>query len=126
MLNRHSSQNLKRAVEPHPTRNGEAVRTAFADTQLASNEHAHETRHAWSLDSNVIRPSRAVAPDAVGFRWLASLKEAILSFHAHWQREREIRKAIAALTEFDDRTLRDMGIPSRSEIEHAVRCCRDC
>jgi uncharacterized protein YjiS (DUF1127 family) len=45
---------------------------------------------------------------------------------AQWCREREIRKAVYALSEFDDRTLRDMGIPSRSRIEHVVRYCRDC
>jgi uncharacterized protein YjiS (DUF1127 family) len=45
---------------------------------------------------------------------------------AQWCREREIKKAVFALSEFDDRTLRDMGIPSRSRIEHVVRYCRDC
>jgi uncharacterized protein YjiS (DUF1127 family) len=45
---------------------------------------------------------------------------------AQWCREREIKKAVYALSEFDDRTLRDMGIPSRSRIEHVVRYCRDC
>jgi uncharacterized protein YjiS (DUF1127 family) len=40
--------------------------------------------------------------------------------------EREIKKAVTALAEFDDRTLRDMGIPHRSQIEQVVRYCRDC
>ena len=40
--------------------------------------------------------------------------------------EREIKKAVTALGEFDDRTLRDMGIPHRSQIEQVVRYCRDC
>ena len=40
--------------------------------------------------------------------------------------EREIKKAVTALREFDDRTLRDMGIPHRSQIEQVVRYCRDC
>jgi hypothetical protein len=40
--------------------------------------------------------------------------------------EREIKKAVAALAKFDDRTLRDMGIPHRSQIEQVVRFCRDC
>ena len=45
---------------------------------------------------------------------------------AHWRREREIKRAVAALEEFDDRTLRDIGIASRSEIEQIVRYCHDC
>jgi uncharacterized protein YjiS (DUF1127 family) len=44
----------------------------------------------------------------------------------NWRREREIRRAVSALEQFDDRTLRDMGIPSRSKIENVVRYCRDC
>src|SRR5882672_23503 len=42
-------------------------------------------------------------------------------FWANWRREREIKKAVCALAEFDDRTLRDMGIRQRSEIERTVR-----
>jgi uncharacterized protein YjiS (DUF1127 family) len=42
------------------------------------------------------------------------------------RREREIKKAVAALAKLDDRTLRDIGIPQRSQIEQVVRYCRDC
>jgi hypothetical protein len=42
------------------------------------------------------------------------------------QRERKIKKAVAALAELDDRTLRDLGIPHRSHIEQTVRYCHDC
>ena len=42
------------------------------------------------------------------------------------QREVEIENAVAALAEFDDRTLRDLGIPHRSLIERTVRYCHDC
>jgi uncharacterized protein YjiS (DUF1127 family) len=48
------------------------------------------------------------------------------AFWANWRREREIKKAVCALAEFDDRTLRDMGIRQRSEIEQTVRHGRDC
>ena len=58
--------------------------------------------------------------------WLTKPWISIASRWAHWRREREIKKAVAALAEFDDRTLRDMGIPHRSEIEQVVRYCRDC
>ena len=50
----------------------------------------------------------------------------LMDLPAHWRREREIRKAVAALMEFDDRTLRDLGISGRSDIERVVRYCRDC
>jgi uncharacterized protein YjiS (DUF1127 family) len=42
------------------------------------------------------------------------------------QRERAIEKAVAALAELDDGTLRDLGIPDRSQIEPTVRYCHDC
>ena len=42
------------------------------------------------------------------------------------RREREIKKAVAALAKLDDQTLRDIGIPQRSQIEQVVRYCRDC
>jgi hypothetical protein len=42
------------------------------------------------------------------------------------QRERQIQKAVAALAELDDGTLRDLGIPDRSHIESTVRYCHDC
>ena len=58
--------------------------------------------------------------------WLSSPWSAIASRWARWDREREIKKAVAALAEFDDRTLRDMGIPDRSQIERVVRYCREC
>ena len=57
---------------------------------------------------------------------LAFLYDATARLWAHWRREREIKRAVAALTQFDDRTLRDMGISSRSEIEQVVRYCHDC
>jgi uncharacterized protein YjiS (DUF1127 family) len=44
---------------------------------------------------------------------------------AHWRREREISKAVRALAEFDDRTLRDMGIGDRAQIDRTVRYGRD-
>jgi uncharacterized protein YjiS (DUF1127 family) len=59
-------------------------------------------------------------------KWLTKPWISIACRWAHWRREREIKKAVAALAEFDDRTLRDMGIPHRSEIEQVVRYGRDC
>jgi uncharacterized protein YjiS (DUF1127 family) len=44
---------------------------------------------------------------------------------ANWRREREIAKAVRSLAEFDDRTLRDMGIGDRAQIDRTVRYGRD-
>jgi uncharacterized protein YjiS (DUF1127 family) len=57
---------------------------------------------------------------------LTGIWSAIVSRWAKWRREREIKGAVAALAEFDDRTLRDMGISHRSRIEQVVRYGRDC
>jgi hypothetical protein len=53
--------------------------------------------------------------------WLATVWRAITSRWVMWRREREVRKVVADLAEYDDRTLRDMGIVHRSRIEQTVR-----
>jgi uncharacterized protein YjiS (DUF1127 family) len=162
MSSRHSSQNMKRVVEPHTEPNGLTAPAAFADRHLpqdawraalklhcfmprianleapmpgacaansgpASVEHDHGSCTP-PHTSNVVQSSRAVAPDSHrhSWYWLASLKDAILSFHARRRRERDVRRTVAALSQFNDQTLRDMGIPSRSQIELVVRFCYDC
>jgi hypothetical protein len=57
--------------------------------------------------------------------WLAIIWRTIASRWAKWRREREVRKAAAALAQYDDRILRDMGILGRSRIERIVRDGRD-
>lgn len=57
---------------------------------------------------------------------LALIYDAGAALWAHWRREREIKRAVEALAQFDDRTLRDIGISSRAEIEQVVRFCHDC
>lgn len=57
--------------------------------------------------------------------WLAMIWRATANRWAIWRREREIKVAVAVLLEQDDRTLRDMGIPHRSEIEQILRYGRD-
>jgi uncharacterized protein YjiS (DUF1127 family) len=101
------------------------MRTASHATHCgsASAEHAQDT-HVSSFDNGVARPGRTTA-DAGSFRWLTSLKKAILSLHAYWRRERDVRKTVAVLSEVDDRTLRDMGIVNQTDIERTVRCCQD-
>jgi uncharacterized protein YjiS (DUF1127 family) len=58
--------------------------------------------------------------------WLTRPWAAIASRWVHWRREREIKRAVAVLVEFDDRTLRDIGIRCRTGIEQVVRYGRDC
>ncbi|MBR0692940.1 DUF1127 domain-containing protein [Bradyrhizobium lablabi] len=65
--------------------------------------------------AEVATPASAVGAGKIIFR-----------LRSHWQREREIRTAVMALARFDDKTLRYLGISSRSEIERVVRYCRDC
>lgn len=84
-------------------------------------ENAHErTEGAGCYDSLPLNPDRPRGS------WLTRRWSAVTSRWTNWDRERGIKKAVAALAEFDDRTLRDMGIPSRSQIEHIVRYCREC
>jgi len=59
--------------------------------------------------------------DADRSNWLARSWSIAVERWQHWRYEREITKAVATLEELDDRTLRDIGIPDRSEIEQAAR-----
>ena len=93
--------------------------------ELATAGRLHEA-NLLSVDT---RPGGGPAPDA-SLPWYRNLSALVYdkaaASWAHWRREREIRKAVAALAQFDDRSLRDMGISSRSEIEQVVRYCHDC
>jgi uncharacterized protein YjiS (DUF1127 family) len=60
------------------------------------------------------------------WRWWAALGETAAVLLMHWWREREINRAVAALSSYDDRTLRDLGISGRADIERVMRYCRDC
>jgi hypothetical protein len=57
---------------------------------------------------------------------LGDASEKVVACWEHWRREREIKRAVAALAEYDDRTLCDLDIHSRADIERMVRYCRDC
>ncbi|WP_440641819.1 DUF1127 domain-containing protein [Bradyrhizobium sp. PUT101] len=80
-------------------------------------------------NGKVVKCGRALPHDAQPGRrwnWLRSAGEMLTVLRVHFRREREIRRAVAALMELDDRTLRDLGIHGRSEIEWAVRYRHDC
>ncbi|MEA2911223.1 MAG: hypothetical protein QOJ15_3304 [Bradyrhizobium sp.] len=60
------------------------------------------------------------------WHWPTSCRGSVVTLWRHWRRERKIKKSVAALADFDDQTLFDMGIPRRSQIEQVVRYCHDC
>jgi uncharacterized protein YjiS (DUF1127 family) len=60
------------------------------------------------------------------WNWWASSREVATEIGEHLRKERDIKRAVDALSEFDDKTLRDIGIPHRSRIEYVVRYCHDC
>jgi uncharacterized protein YjiS (DUF1127 family) len=98
-------------AEPPPAASWRERRTSIA---LVPAPIAHEISIAVEGDQ-AARPGRLTAAwRLIANRW------------AKWQREREISQAVAALSQFDDRTLRDMGIPHRTLIEQTVRYGRDC
>lgn len=57
--------------------------------------------------------------------WLNSIGESAVTLWTHWHQERQIKRAVATLAQCDDRTLRDLGICGRSDIERVVRYGRD-
>src|SRR5262249_48821853 len=56
----------------------------------------------------------------------SSIKTLIAAPWSYWRNEFEVRRTTRALAELDDHTLRDLGIPERSQIEFTVRFCREC
>jgi hypothetical protein len=61
-----------------------------------------------------------------GRSWLTKAWHAIAGRWAQGRREREIKKAFAAVVEADRRASRNFGIPHRSPIEEVARYRRDC
>jgi uncharacterized protein YjiS (DUF1127 family) len=95
---------------------------------MTSTEYEHHIYPQFE-NSNVVELGRVEALDGgrlSHWNWLTSSLESVVTLWTHWRRERQIRKAVAALAELDDRTLRDIGISHRSQIDQAVRYCRDC
>jgi uncharacterized protein YjiS (DUF1127 family) len=70
--------------------------------------------------------SRSFEVDRSGHRhWLTRPWSSLAIKWRHWRHEREIAALVADLAELDDRMLRDIGIPHRSQIEQALRYGRD-
>jgi len=112
----------------------EAATTAFARPPRPAGRPSHAVTHEQgslqrSEISNVVEPELAAWADSRPRRhwsWWAALGETVAVLVTHWRQEDEIKRAIAALAKYDDRTLRDLGIDGRADIERVVRYCRDC
>jgi uncharacterized protein YjiS (DUF1127 family) len=95
---------------------GNETNPAGPESEVSSEDAGLSRFYSWP--SSTDRSNR--------LNWLTRPSAAIARRWAHWRRQREIKRAVAALVEFDDRTLRDIGIPCRSGIEQVVRYGRDC
>ena len=73
---------------------------------------------------STVKAQRRASSDGAGR--IPSPMSLVLEMWARWSEERRIRRAVEALTLLDDRTLSDLGIPNRSEIEFTVRFCLEC
>ena len=89
--------------------------------------HSGERRAVTTLiPPGAIRPAASPKPDRQSDHVTAAGYVISLSDDSSDERERKIKTTVAALTELDDRTLLDMGVPHRSQIEQVVRYCLDC
>jgi len=71
--------------------------------------------------------SRSFETDRSGHRhWPTIPWSRVAGKWRRWRHQREIAALVADLVELDDRTLRDIGIPHRAQIEQVVRYGRDC
>jgi uncharacterized protein YjiS (DUF1127 family) len=111
MPERAQPRKLRAVVAP----SADVAEVATPHRQQASGNTALAVLNAGILESDGVKPAGVVRRSATRcWNLLAGIR-------ADWLREREIKRAVYALAEFDDRTLRDMGIRDRSEIESAVR-----
>jgi uncharacterized protein YjiS (DUF1127 family) len=106
----HAILAARRALEPQP------------EEPLQDSASAESNGNVVKLDR--VRPIEA-KPER-HWKWLRSARARVAAWPAQLRREREVRRAVAALRELDDRTLRDLGICGRAEIEWTVRYCHDC
>jgi hypothetical protein len=84
--------------------------------RTASGSRTPSARDGFAPAANEVDRYRFVYPG-----WLAVIWRATANRWAIWRRDREIKVAVALLSEHDDRMLQDMGIPHRSQIEEIVR-----
>lgn len=119
---------------PHPS----AVSAQRGFNSIAGRPGVADPRQQHSTDQNAPTEAKVLYVDVGFFEGgsVASLgvvrriaRQSFTFVTGLWlrrRREREIKNAVAALAQLDDRTLLDLGIPRRSGVEQAVRYCRDC
>jgi uncharacterized protein YjiS (DUF1127 family) len=124
MLN--SSDSLNRVVRQDSLPSRE-LRVDFDNEFVSNTDRSEPGSGAPSADAGVAKfyGSASFHGDWSSHRIWRKAWAAVANRWARWRREREIKKAVATLAEFDDWTLRDIGIPHRSQIEHAARCGRN-
>ena len=114
----------------HPA--GFLVDRYFSTEELmkTANEDSSETCYAPSVASASVtskrlwHPAFVVAPQRQRL-WGGSSRNPVATLWAQWRRERDIKNAVAALEQCDDRVRRDMGIPHRSGIKRVIRYYRN-
>lgn len=82
---------------------------------------AHEG-HQIASSTRIVGPSAFLQVDKAYpayKKWIGKLSKTIATYCSYLLKQREIRRSISALSEFDDRMLQDIGI-GRWEIERAV------
>jgi len=117
------------ALHPTAAMPVHAILAARKDLDLEPDAAEPVQSSAAASHGNVVKLDRVGSSGAQPERrwhWLRAAGESLAALFAWLRREREIRQAVVALQELDDRTLRDLGIRCRSEIEWTVRYCRDC
>jgi uncharacterized protein YjiS (DUF1127 family) len=90
------------------------------DRDMSRSLRTPSTRDGFASPAREVDRYRFIHPG-----WPAMIWRAIAGGWTKWRREREIKKAVAAVAELDNRMLRDMGIPHPSQIERVVRYGRD-
>jgi hypothetical protein len=107
--------------------------TAGQGTTSGPEPESDHTRRAGSEVATVGSDSgnfdHATSPHTVRslcWSWLTSCWETVVTFWMRGREERAVNRAVAALMNLDDETLRDIGIPDRSQNKQIVRYCRDC
>ena len=127
-----SDRNISQSSDMSPPRGLGAVvpnsanpRETVARLEYGMNRNASGETKLSSADAGLLEFDGVTSLGGVrrSARWLCNLNTGLWTY---WRREREIKRAVYALERFDDRTLRDMGIHHRSQIEQTVRYCRDC
>jgi uncharacterized protein YjiS (DUF1127 family) len=87
---------------------------------------AGSTSEAFSEHAGLPESYRVEVDRSGHGHWLTRPWSSLASKWRHWRHERDVAALVACLADLDDRTLRDIGVPHRSQIEQAVRYGRDC